>query len=237
MLRSGKYCDNPGKFLAAGTVTVSTATSKRSYTITCAATFRDAVTSLAHERQANVADLARSVVLLLPAETIRAYPDPGEPGREDRETVTLKSGPSAGRPWRRKPRLQVRLADGHDPVFIRRALAIALAMADGDATVFLEAPGIIAGGNVEVLKNMEDEIIRLRTVVSALSFDPLPDGITTRQEALHVLGFAPGKSPPMDIIKAHFRMMAAIHHPDSGFGSHQRMSQINEAMDLLKRGY
>jgi len=216
---------------------MSAAPGKKSYTITCSSAFRDAVTALAHKRQANAADLARSVVLLLPVETIRAYPDPGEPARDDREVVTLKSGPSEGRPWRRKPRLQIRMASGFEPVFIRRALAISLAMADGDATVFLEAPGIIAGGNVEALKDLEEEIIRLRAVVSALSFDPLPNGITTRQEALHVLGFAPGNNPPMDIIRAHFRMMAAIHHPDSDFGSHRRMSQINEAMDLLKRGY
>jgi len=214
---------------------MSKAESKRSYTVNCSSAFRDAVTALAHQRGANVADLARSVVLLLPSETIRAYPDPGEPGRDDREAVTLMSGPSAGRPWHRKPRLQVRLAAGYEPVFIRRALAISLAMADGDATIFLEAPGIIAGSNVEALKGMEEEIIRLRAVVSALSFEPLPDGVTTRQEALHVLGFSPGKSPSMDIIKAHFRLMATIHHPDSDFGSHQRMSQINEAMDLLKR--
>lgn len=213
---------------------MSEATAKRSYTVPCSSTFRDAVTALAHDRGANVADLARSVVLLLPPETIRAYPDPGDPARDDREVVTLKSGPSAGRPWRRKPRLQVRLGAGYDPVFIRRALAVSLAMADGDATVFLEAPGIIAGGNVEAFKDMEEEIIRLRAVISALSFEPLPNGVTTRQEALHVLGFSPGQTATMDLIRARFRMMATIHHPDSEHGSHKRMSQINEAMDLLR---
>lgn len=210
------------------------AATKRSYTVPCATTFRDAVTTLAHEKGVNVADLARSVVLLLPSETIRAYPDPGDPPRDDRELVILKSGPSAGRPWRRKPRLQVRMGPGYDPVFIRRALAISMAMADGDATVFLEAPGIIAGGNVEAFKDMEEEIIRLRAVISALSFEPLPNGVTTRQEALHVLGFSPGQNPPMDLIRARFRMMATIHHPDSEHGSHKRMSQINEAMDFLR---
>lgn len=213
---------------------MSSATAKQSYTIPCSATFRDAVTALAHDRGSNVADLARSVVLLLPPETIRAYPDPGGPARDDREQVTLKSGPSAGRPWRRKPRLQVRLGPGYESTFIRRALAISLAMADGDATVFLEAPGIIAGGNVEAFKDMEEEIIRLRAVISALSFEPLAGGVTTRQEALHVLGFSPGQNPPMDLIRARFRMMATIHHPDSEHGSHKRMSQINEAMDLLR---
>ena len=102
--------------------------------------------------------------------------------------------------------------------------------------MFLEAPCIIAGGNVEVLKDLEGEIIRLRAVVSLLSFEPLSDGVTTRQEALHILGFVSRWNPLVDMIKAHFRLMATIHHPNSGYLSHKRMSQINEAMDLLKWG-
>jgi len=30
-------------------------------------------------------------------------------------------------------------------------------------------------------------------------------------------------------------MLAAIHHPDSPYGSHQRMSQLNAAMDHLRQ--
>lgn len=35
--------------------------------------------------------------------------------------------------------------------------------------------------------------------------------------------------------KGPVRMLAAIHHPDSGYGSHERMSQLNSAMDILRR--
>jgi hypothetical protein len=109
-------------------------------------------------------------------------------------------------------------------------------LADGDATVFLGAPCIITGSNVEALKDLEEEIIRLRAVVFLLSFEPLSDSVTTWQQALHILGVVPGWNPLVYMIKAHFRLTTIIHHPDSGYGSQKCMSQINEAMDLLKWG-
>ena len=42
--------------------------------------------------------------------------------------------------------------------------------------------------------------------------------------------------PGLGELRARFRMLAAIHHPDSGHGSHERMSQLNSAMDILGRG-
>ena len=82
---------------------------KHSYTVPCASDFRDAVEALAVKRHVNVGDLARSILLVMPANFVADFPDPGEPAAEDRETVVLKSGPAEGRPWRRKPRLQVRM--------------------------------------------------------------------------------------------------------------------------------
>ena len=82
---------------------------KKSYVIPCSSAFRDAVQALAHARGVNAGDIARSVLLTLPAGAIADFPDPGGPGLNDRETVVLKSGAQAGKPWRRKPRLQVRL--------------------------------------------------------------------------------------------------------------------------------
>ena len=101
---------------------------KKAYTIPCASAFRDAVLSLAERRGVNAGDIARSVLLVVPMDDIRDYPDPGDPRPEDREVVILKSGAARGRPWRRKPRLQVRMASGYDAITLRRALAIALAM-------------------------------------------------------------------------------------------------------------
>ncbi|HSV28224.1 MAG TPA: hypothetical protein VLL76_01660, partial [Candidatus Omnitrophota bacterium] len=113
---------------------------KHSYTVPCASAFREAVEALAARRRVNVGDIARSVLLVMPADTIAQYPDPGEPPADDRETVILKSGPAQGRPWRRKPRLQVRMAPGYEIPFIRRALAIALAVERGQLNIHLHDP-------------------------------------------------------------------------------------------------
>ena len=223
-------------------------TKKHSYTVSCSSTFRDAVADLARRRGANVADLARSVVFLLPPETVAEFPDPGEPGREDRETVVLKSGAAEGRPWRRKPRLQVRLPPGYEIPTIRRALGIALAMDRGEMLLRLDGKAAAAAVHVNQpapapseddarrLREAREELERLQAIVSVLSFDPLPDGPRTREEALHVLGFPPGRVPDLATLRNRFRMLATIHHPDGSYGDHRRMSQLNAAMDILRRG-
>lgn len=204
---------------------------KDSYTIPCASDFRDAVQALARRRKVNVADLARSVLLVLPPEVVRGEPDPGGPKPGDREEIRLKSGPATGKPWRRKPRLQMRLAPGHDTPTVRRALGLALRLEDGAVSLCLEKKN---GEADQVPDHLKEELDRLRTVVSILSFDPLINGVGTREEALHVLGFPPTQRPSAQALRQRFRMLATIHHPDSNFGSHQRMSQLNAAMDILR---
>jgi hypothetical protein len=215
---------------------------KHSYTVPCSSQFREAVEALAAARRVNVGDLARSVLLVVPAVTVESFPDPGEPPSHDRETVILKSGPAQGRPWRRKPRLQVRMPPGHAITFIRRALGLALALAEDKLAVSLFDPRSAVLAEPErmpvplpVADNDDlDEIERLRTIISALSFEPFPDGIRTRTEALHILGFPPGAKPDNRTLKAKFRLLATIHHPDNELGSHQRMSQLNQAMEILR---
>lgn len=212
---------------------------KHSYTIPCASAFRDAVEALAARRRVNVGDIARSVLLVLPPALIAGFADPGEPAGEDRETVILKSGPAQGRPWRRKPRLQVRMAPGYQVPFIRRALALALAMERGDFILRLEDPRAAPPPPPKpapepALPAASEEVERLKAIISVLAFDPLPHGVATRDEALHVLGFPPGARPDRRAIRARFRMLATIHHPDSLHGSHNRMSQLNQAMEFLR---
>lgn len=220
---------------------------KHSYTIPCSTAFRDAVMVLAARRRVNVGDLARSVLLVVPQTVIQEFPDPGEPEAGDRETVILKSGTAKGRPWRRKPRLQVRMAPGFEVEFMRRALAVALALDEGQTQVSLTPAGeneepAGAAGDVDAAAAPgravadPEELVRLRTIVSVLSFDPLDDGVRSREDALYVLGFPPGRIPDSRTLRARFRMLATIHHPDSPHGDHRRMSQLNSAMDILKRG-
>jgi hypothetical protein len=218
--------------------------SKHSYTIPCSSVFRQAVEALAESRQVNVGDLARSVLLVVPAAEVEQFPDPGEPPSHDRETVILKSGPAEGRPWRRKPRLQVRMPPGHAIPFIRRALGLALALAEGSLAVTVSDPAAPVQRSepepppppVVEAEPEADELDRLRAIISALAFEPLPDGVRNRGEALHVLGFSPGAKPDSRTVRAKFRLLATIHHPDSDHGDHQRMSQLNQAMALLRNG-
>lgn len=224
---------------------------KQSYTIPCSSAFRDAVMALADKRGVNVGDLARSVMLVVPNAVIDAYPDPGEPESHDRETVILKSGPAQGRPWRRKPRLQLRLSPGHSVVSIRRALGLAVDMDGGDVAVRVarsdeldaqerlardaaDAMRIAAEAPAE-LARAQEELRRLRDIVDALAFKPLDHGVMSRDDALHVLGFAPGSRPNLRSVRAQYRLLASIHHPDSHFGDHARMTQINAAMELLRQ--
>jgi len=219
---------------------------KQSYTIPCSSAFRDVVIKLAENRLVNVADLARSILLILPEAVIRNFPDPGEPKVGDREKIILKSGSSKGRPWMRKPRLQVRLNPGYEISFVRRALNLAVILDENSYSVKLEK--IQAGSNNNSAKfrseeanglnqssniKTSSEIEQMLEIVSALSFTPLPEGLSNRTDALHVMGFFPSEKPDKAIVHSKFRLLAQIHHPDSKYGNHNRMSQLNAAMDLL----
>ena len=235
---------------------------KQSYTIPCSSAFRDAVLAHAAHRRVNVGDLARSVMLVVPLETIRAAADPGEPVADDRETVILKSGPAAGRPWRRKPRLQLRMSPGHRIDTIRRALKLAVDMADGTLAVSVDRADVlrardaaaarterarqeetvriadamkIAAEAPAALARTREELQRLHGIIAALSFEPLDHGVLTRNDALHVLGFPPGSSPDRSTLRRKYRLLASVHHPDSTTGNHLRMTQLNAAMELLRR--
>lgn len=181
---------------------------------------------LASRRHVNPGDLARSVLLMLPTETIDGFDDPGEPDDRDRETITLKSGPAAGKLWQRKPRLQVRLPAGFDTTTIRKALGLVLSMDRQQLIARLEHP--------EMQARRDAEADRLRAAVQTLSLDILEGGVQTHADALYVLGFHPSARPDRSSLRMRFRMFAAIHHPDGDVGDHRRMAQLNAAMDILR---
>ncbi|MEG3616884.1 J domain-containing protein [Magnetovibrio sp. PR-2] len=215
-------------------------TNKHSYTVPCSSRFRDEVLALAERKGCNVADLARSVVLMVSQEAIARAPDPGDPARDDRETVILQSGRSAGKPWRRKPRLQVRMSPGFDIETVRKALSLAMAIDRGHMNIGVESQATLDDQRMEheaqqkLLRETHDELERLRAVVQSLYFEPLEDGVLSREQALYVLGFQPGTYPNAAEVRSRFRRLATIYHPDSQDGSHQRMSQLNAAMERLR---
>ena len=202
---------------------------KHSYTIPCSSAFRDSINTLAESLHSNVADLARSILLIIPEEEISRFPDPGGPQPEDR--VLIKSGADAGKTWRRKPRLQVRLREGYDASIVRRALNVALKIKTGNLELSLNKLNV--SNPNRSYTDLAEEVEILKNIVSELAFDPLPREISNIQEALHILGFYPTEQPDKDAIRMRFRKLATIHHPDGICGSHQRMTQINAAMELL----
>ena len=223
---------NSGLLDAIKKATKSTSTRKVSYAISCSSAFRDALLNLADAKKVNVGDIARSIMLTFGENKIMAFPDPGEPGINDREIVILKSGPSEGKPWRRKPRLQVRMPAGYEGLIIRKALGLALKLEYGDINILLEHKG--EPSYAEIIASKNEENAKLKSIISTLTFDYLPNGVRNRNDALFILGFPPESKHGFDILKSRFRMLATIHHPDSGFGDHQRMSQLNEAIAFLR---
>lgn len=207
---------------------------KKSYVIPCSSGFRDAILRLAEQRSVNVGDIARSVLLVVPVATVAACPDPGEPGPEDREVVILKSGPNAGRPWRRKPRLQARLPHGYVVEDVRRALGLALAFNSGEVAVGLEDGR--APSSKDRIRALNTEIGRLRDRLALVQPPPLRRGVDSREEALFVLGYPPNAAPSQTEIKTRFRALATAHHPDAPLGDTTRMSQLNQAMTWLRAG-
>ena len=227
--------------------TMPTKVSKKSYTISCSSRFRDDILQLAERRGANVADIARSIVLIVPQSVLGGVNDPGEPEPKDRETVILKTGKAQGRPWQRKPRLQVRLSPGYEVSTLRRALALALAIDLNQSSIQihltenshqLEAKEKAASKTITKAEQrrsaLEEQITRLKETIGSISFEPVYGGVNSHDDALYVLGFPPETQPSEKKLRAQYRMLASIYHPDGIHGDHQRMSQLNSAMELLR---
>ena len=132
--------------------------------------------------------------------------------------------------------LQVRLPAGYAISTVRRALNLLLFLSRNERQIDISDPAEARQRQAAEDRATTEEIERLRNIVSMLSFNPLAGGVRSRMDALHVLGFAPSNRPSRDEIKARFRALAAVHHPDGHFGNHQRMSQLNAAMEILGSG-
>ena len=110
-------------------------------------------------------------------------------------------------------------------------------MAEGEKTLSVESADDRKkrSDDQAVRVRLEEDIEQLQRIIGDLAFEPLREGITSRSEALHVMGFAPTAVPDQKAIRGRYRRLALVFHPDSPFGDHQRMSQLNEALEKLTR--
>ncbi len=224
----------------------------RSYILPCPGWFRDAIESVTGRRGVSASDLVRSVQLLVPDAVVETIPDPGAPGPDDRDRILLRSGPRQGHWLKRKPRLQLRLPDGLSDAYLRRALALALTLSDGDVHLVLD-PSCIettaaagstsssAVGNPEQVAIIERDLAaaretadEFRALVSLMAFDIPPDGISGPAEARYVLGFPPDARLDRRQVKARFRMLSQIYHPDRPTGDTRRMAVLIDAARYLE---
>ncbi len=205
---------------------------KKAYIINCTTKFRNDIVKLAESKHVNVGDLARSIILTIPEDVINAFPDPGDPSEKDREPVFLKSGDNSGKVWRRKPRLQARLPEGCHPITLRKALGLALSLSTNKKNLTLH------DGAQDTLQKTIDQLAndqeRLHKIIDKIAFIPFKAGCSTIEQALYILGLPRHPYPNHETIKKRYRELATIFHPDSICGSHDRMSQLNIAFDLLK---
>lgn len=198
-----------------------------SYNVVCSSDFRQKVLDLADVKHLSPGDFVRAVFLLVDPAVVAGYPDPGEPGDDDREIILVRSGAGQGRVVKRKPRLQLRLPKGIAGADIRKALALYLDIDRGDLKLSLNKPQKIEQA-VTVPGRLED-------LIQDLCFTPLQGGVQSREDAFYVLGLPYHAIPDEKTIKTRYRQLARICHPDHPMGSHDKMTQLNEAVTLLKK--
>lgn len=213
----------------------------KSYVVACSSDFRDRVLALAERKGVAVSDLVSGLISLLHPHDIERFSDPGDAPSGDRDEVLLQSGPRAGRILKRKPRLQLRLPDGLEDGAIRRVLAMALALDEGrlvlrptdpnTALVALEEKKALETALTQAHEASEE----LRALVGILAFETLPDGVASISDARYILGFPPQAPLTRQTLKARFRMLSQIYHPDKPTGHTYRMSQLIEATRFLEQ--
>ena len=205
--------------------------------ISCSKVFRDEVSALAQRRGVSVAALVRAVYILLPINVIEKFGDPGEPTRQERDIVILKSGAQKGQTIQRKPRLQLRLPAKLDAKqsssIIRRALAIAIALEKQEWELSIESTQ--QQKQKQNLQNKADSRLQeLERGIERLAFVPLEANCRTLEDACYILGIRAGRKPTEKLVRQRFRDLASVFHPDAIKGDNERMSQINQAMQLFK---
>ena len=88
----------------------------------------------------------------------------------------------------------------------------------------------------EQAQRAQQELDRLHKYMDALAFEPLSEGVNNRDDALHVMGFAPDARPNWREVRSKYRVLASIHHPDSNFGDHKTHDAVKCGNGNFARG-
>lgn len=203
---------------------------QRSYSVALASKLRDALVGLALKRGITPSELVRAAALVAP-DGHRDIEDPGEPLPGDRDVTYYPRPLGPPRAVRRKPRLKLRLPDGLDEGTIRRLIALALALDDGDGWRLRPA------SELDRMRALEANGQELRDMMERLAVMPLKDGVKTARQAAYLMGFLVEYGLDPDVVNARFRALAPIYHPDRGLlADPVRMAQLIAARKLLLDG-
>jgi hypothetical protein len=174
--------------------------------IACPPDFAAAVLALAARRRTTPGALASAALLLVGATGYESDPGPGE------AYLDLVPPPDA------------------DDGMVRRALALALALAEGKRPL-REAE------RVEIrLQSLEYRNKALSGALERLAFQPLDGGVTDAREAARLFGFVNEWCFDEARVLKRFRELAPVYHPDTGVvACRERMAQLIEARNLLVR--
>lgn len=174
--------------------------------ISCADGFVREVRALAARRGATPAALAAAIFLVVGPNPIEADPGPGE------------------------ARLDVPPPPGGDAGSVRRALSMALALADGDVP-------LRDARRLEVrVESLEYRNKALRAALERVAFQPPGEdgGRMNARDAAGLFGFVNERCFDESMVRRRFRELAPVYHPDTGIvGCRRRMALLIEARDVL----
>ncbi len=191
--------------------------------VSCATGFYDAVLALAGRRGVTPAALASGVLALT---------DPDRAGIED-----PGGGPAL---------LQLVRPVGLAPTTVRRALALALRLADPAALARAVAPPPDPVPDPETIARLDSQQRRIEQLeyrndrllaaLDRISFQPHDGCPRDVREAAAVLGLAQETAFDEQRVTRRFRELAPLYHPDTGvLPSRGRMAQLIDARNLLIR--
>lgn len=202
--------------------------------VLCSTQFRNAVESLAERNGVTLAEILESAMVLATPARLEAIADPGEPEPGDLAVTVVPLANGQSRTFRRKPCLKIRGPMGLDPPLIRRLLAFALALDDGDGWRLVPVAEVTRP--YHQIATLERRIHALVDMLRQQYPNVTEEPPRNLRQATALMGFPNEWCLDEASINKRFREMARVFHPDTGLAAcAQRMNSLLEARKLLLR--